>query len=329
MDDSQSFSGRRLQLERGLDSTYDYHQNHDYDSTTKDSHPGSTATTSSSIFKHSKQSDLRGNEATTTRDDDAGKGKGKSNRKNKVGTSAAPAAPSLIRRRNRMITSCLECRRRKLGCDRLHPCTNCAKFKRDCVFVAPALDSKSKKKLAELKDKMGSLEKVLEDDVVGRRVGIGLGRGRDVDWGEGKDAEEYRGHESGVAGPSCGRGNGMAGEGRYEGSAVPGDEAFLEPTEMAFQDAAYEDEADVDDDVLDLGFRFGKLRMTDRIGGLFRPRVNEEASRGLSVLCCLKLSTNSLKTDRSSSQKFARNIVRRGRGRACKSFSSIARSTIN
>src|SRR4051812_37097422 len=27
-----------------------------------------------------------------------------------------------IRRRNRLITSCLECRRRKLKCDKTHPC---------------------------------------------------------------------------------------------------------------------------------------------------------------------------------------------------------------
>lgn len=64
-----------------------------------------------------------------------------------------------IRRRNRLITSCLECRRRKLKCDKLQPCTNCTKFQRDCVFLAPALDPLGQAKLAEVKEKMGMLER--------------------------------------------------------------------------------------------------------------------------------------------------------------------------
>src|SRR6266536_1372189 len=70
-----------------------------------------------------------------------------------------------IRRRNRMITSCLECRRRKLKCNKSHPCTNCVKFTRDCVFLAPALDQASQLKLTEIKEKVGSLERLLERDV--------------------------------------------------------------------------------------------------------------------------------------------------------------------
>lgn len=54
--------------------------------------------------------------------------------------SIASGPAPRIRRRNRMITSCLECRRRKLKCNKSHPCTNCVKFTRDCVFLAPALD---------------------------------------------------------------------------------------------------------------------------------------------------------------------------------------------
>ena len=81
-----------------------------------------------------------------------------------------------------MITSCLECRRRKLKCDRLHPCSNCSKFKRDCLFLAPALDSASRMKLTELKEKMGSLERVLERDAAARQVqveGVSMPRSAD------------------------------------------------------------------------------------------------------------------------------------------------------
>src|ERR1700712_3915477 len=82
------------------------------------------------------------------------------------GRSATPK----VRRRNRMIRSCLECRRRKLKCDKLHPCTNCNKFSRDCLFLAPALDSVSQQRLNEIKEKMGSLERVLEQDVARREA---------------------------------------------------------------------------------------------------------------------------------------------------------------
>src|ERR1700753_1973561 len=88
-------------------------------------------------------------------------------RKPSTGRSAA----SKIRRRNRLITSCLECRRRKLKCDKSHPCSNCTKFTRDCVFLAPALDPASQLKLAEIKEKMGTLERTLEEDVARRALG--------------------------------------------------------------------------------------------------------------------------------------------------------------
>ena len=70
-----------------------------------------------------------------------------------------------VRRRNRIIASCLECRRRKLKCDKTAPCTNCSRASRDCVYLAPALDSASQRRLAELKDRMGSLEQSLEQNV--------------------------------------------------------------------------------------------------------------------------------------------------------------------
>lgn len=64
-----------------------------------------------------------------------------------------------------MITSCLECRRRKLKCNKSQACSNCQRFARDCVFLAPALDQASQLKLTEIKEKVGSLERLLERDV--------------------------------------------------------------------------------------------------------------------------------------------------------------------
>lgn len=49
---------------------------------------------------------------------------------------------------------------------------------------------------------------------------------------------------------------------------------FLEPTPLAIPDAAYE--GDEIDDLDDLGFSFGRMRLGERVGGLFRPRIGDE-----------------------------------------------------
>ena len=54
----------------------------------------------------------------------------------------------------------------------------------------------------------------------------------------------------------------------------PEDEKELEPSPMGVIDAVYDDDAD--DDVMDLGIQMGKLRLTDRVGGFFRPKMSEE-----------------------------------------------------
>ena len=88
-------------------------------------------------------------------------------------------SPQKIRRRNRLITSCLEVPApQDLKCDKTHPCTNCTKFVRDCVYLAPALDPAAQMKLAEIKEKMGSLERTLEEDVARRARRRGQGGGR-------------------------------------------------------------------------------------------------------------------------------------------------------
>ena len=166
-------------------------------------------------------------------------------------TANAPTSgvPPRIRRRNRMITSCLECRRRKLKCDKSHPCTNCTKFARDCVFLAPALDSASQLKLTEIKEKMGSLERVLEQDVA-------------------KSASRREARKAGLAAHAVSE--------EIDFAPEPEDEKELEPTPLAVIDAVYEDDAD--DDLMDLGIQMGKLRLTDRLGGFFRPKMSDEVS---------------------------------------------------
>ncbi|KAK5270680.1 hypothetical protein LTR99_005124 [Exophiala xenobiotica] len=183
-------------------------------------------------------------------EDDAGAGE--------KGRSANPK----VRRRNRMITSCLECRRRKLKCDKLHPCTNCNKFSRDCLFLAPALDSVSQQRLNEIKEKMGSLERVLEQDVARREAKSTSSIG---DRSQRRTSTDLPGGEESSSDNEA---------------AVPEDEKGLEPTPLAVIDGAYEDDAN--DDVLDLGIKVGKMRLTERLGGFFRPRIGEEVATQLN-----------------------------------------------
>lgn len=174
-----------------------------------------------------------------------------------TGSNNAQAAsanpPPRVRRRNRMITSCLECRRRKLKCDKSHPCTNCVKAARDCLFLAPALDSASQLKLTEIKEKMGSLERVLEQDVAKKSPRPGISKNGVI---QDVDCEEV------------------------DLTPEPEDERDLETTPLALSDAAYDDDAD--DDLNDLGFLMGKLRLTDRVGGFFRPKMAEEVKKRLT-----------------------------------------------
>lgn len=165
-----------------------------------------------------------------------------------------------------MITSCLECRRRKLKCDKSHPCTNCTKFARDCVFLAPALDTASQHKITEIKEKMGFLDRVLEQEVAKKKA-------------------KENSNKSGLL-------PGQEDSDEDQDLPIPDDEKDLEPTPLAVMDAAYEDDAD--DDILDLGIKLGKMRMTERLGGFVRPKMTEEVRDPSSL-------TETRKANRTSS----------------------------
>jgi hypothetical protein len=125
---------------------------------------------------------------------------------------------------------------------------------RDCVFLAPALDPEAQLRLAEIKEKMGTLERTLEDDVARRRTAS-------TSSSRSKDAI----HLAGLSDSSD------------EEAEAPQEEKELEPTPLAFQDAAYYEDAD--DDLMDLGIKVGKMRITDRLGGFVRPKLAHEVSR--------------------------------------------------
>lgn len=166
-----------------------------------------------------------------------------------------------IRRRNRLITSCLECRRRKLKCDKEAPCTNCVRFKRDCLYLAPSLDSSSQQKLADIKEKMGALEKNLEREVANKAAKAHMG-GANVTKNPAVEVPSHTHVEA------------------NDDEEVEEDEETLEPTPLAALDQVYEDNND--DELMDLGVQMGKMRISERIGGWIRPKLVDELNDTLN-----------------------------------------------
>ncbi|KAH7328412.1 hypothetical protein B0I35DRAFT_17558 [Stachybotrys elegans] len=169
-------------------------------------------------------------------------------------TARAPSSASKpIRRRMRAIASCLECRRRKLKCDKGQPCTHCDKNSRACVYLGTRLDEASQLRLTQIKDKVGSLEHEL---IAGRSASSGSSIGPSLLPSSQENAWGHDATETGVD----------------EGASDLGS------LDMYY----YGDDADERglDDLIDLGVAIGKLRITDKIGGSSRPRLFEEIASG-------------------------------------------------
>lgn len=184
-----------------------------------------------------------------------------------------------VRRRNRMIHSCLPCRQRKIRCSKASPsCINCLKADRECLYISPRLDEVSQMRLAEIKEKQGSLERQLERDVARSSSAWKVGGG-----GNG-------GKEGG--GPM--RHSIVADGFRDDGDDEDRD---LEFAPLAALDLTYDDDADSVGDMIDLGIRIGKMRITERIGGLSRPRISEEVGRRDPIGVRLCSSENDILTN--------------------------------
>ncbi|KAI1385031.1 uncharacterized protein F4822DRAFT_433559 [Hypoxylon trugodes] len=102
-------------------------------------------------------------------------------------------------------------------------------------------------RLAEIKEKQGTLERELERDVAKSTTS--------------KNTLQQRILADDVAG-------------EYDED--------LEATPLAALDVTYEDDVDGAGDMIDLGIQIGKMRITERIGGLSRPRISEEISAGIA-----------------------------------------------
>jgi hypothetical protein len=178
------------------------------------------------------------------------------------GVSAVSSVPSIVSDISLIVS--FRFRSRKLKCDKGSPCANCTKIARPCVFIASGLDADAQKRLAEVKEKMGVLERSLEEDVarLSRPTSGHTFRHRRLNTLPGQE-ESHSDQEDDE------------------------DTRDLNLSSFVTEDAAYyDDDANNDDDILDLGIAIGKMRITERIGGLVRPRLAEEvsASRSLSLV---------------------------------------------
>ena len=136
---------------------------------------------------------------------------------------------------------------------------------RQCVFIASGLDASVQAKLAEVKEQMGRLEGSLEVDV----------------------ARKTEAHARSTR--SFSKLSELPGQEHPSDQEDDEETKELRPTHLITEDAAYYEPDDVanddfDDDIVDLGFRMGRIRITERIGGLVRPRFSEEVSLRLMKL---------------------------------------------
>ena len=161
-------------------------------------------------------------------------------------TSAPPTSPrtedSQGYRRGRAIRSCLECRRRKMRCNRARPCQNCNRFCRDCVYLPfPEWPS-------------GASNNAKPEGVSQNPV---HGGGRTI--------------------PS------------FNSNQNPG---YVQPSPFTGQDYSYDQDTlarhdtfqdtDVDDDSVDMALQMGRLSITAKVGGCFRPHLATQVSIALS-----------------------------------------------
>ncbi|TGZ80129.1 hypothetical protein EX30DRAFT_308084 [Ascodesmis nigricans] len=172
-----------------------------------------------------------------------------------IATPSPPASSGnkQVRRRNRIINSCLECRKRKLRCTRGNPCEACARYQRNCVFLDGALDAVGLHKLTEIKNQVGNLEDLLASEVAVRARRPG---------------------SQGASTPTRPSALGGIGDGA---KGIKEEEFPLSMT--AIPEVAYEN--DVDDELSDLGLQIGMLRINERIGGLYRSHLTLEFDRSL------------------------------------------------
>ena len=158
---------------------------------------------------------------------------------------AVPATPSSPRaeenqgyRRGRAIRSCLECRRRKMRCNRSRPCQNCNRFCRDCVYLAfPDWPSGAPNNAN------------------------GEGSAQSPAQGGGRAFPSYESNQH---------------TGLVQTSPSTHHHLGCDSDALAKHNGLYD--MDADGEPLDVAIQVGRLSITEKIGGFFRPHVASQVS---------------------------------------------------
>ena len=74
--------------------------------------------------------------------------------------------------------SCVTCRKRKVKCDKTHPCTNCKRARIDCIYPAPGRAPRKVRKIGEGRDKE-LLERLRRLEGVVKNLGVEVPEGGD------------------------------------------------------------------------------------------------------------------------------------------------------
>lgn len=136
---------------------------------------------------------------------------------------------------------------------------NCQSNGRQCIYITTATDdSKFRRKLHEVKDAKDSLEQVLVGTTAEDTLQTERSRRDPLQKLSGAPIATLEGGFGGGGGESD-------------------EDGFLEPTPLAIPDAAYA--ADGADELDDLGVALGRMRLGERIGGLYRPRIGDEVRK--------------------------------------------------
>jgi hypothetical protein len=84
--------------------------------------------------------------------------------------------------------SCVTCRKRKVKCDKIHPCTNCNRARIECIYPAPGRAPRKVRKIGDGRDKE-LLERLRRLEGVVKNLGVEVPDG-DEDKDSSKEAEE-------------------------------------------------------------------------------------------------------------------------------------------
>ena len=203
--------------------------------------------------------------------------------------------------RGRAIKSCLECRRRKMRCSRSQPCQNCSRFSRTCVYLpypdwpsisSPEVQTSSAQRVSGLREDLthaptNPIPRIRSD----QRAPLTHAPTNPI--------PRIRSDQRVPLTPTV---------------------SDIETDRHAKHDGFYD--VDADDDTLDLGLQIGRLRVTERVGGFFRPQIASEVSL---IICHLFPWPN----DPFQSPPSTDKVLRRLQASCLRITSRICRTTLS